>query len=86
MWTGGCCSLENAPIIKLLISVHTPHKELRFCLDDKLRGRVLLELQDNKDSRENGVLDGACITSTVEIPVDSVLYPGTETVCFVACC
>jgi hypothetical protein len=29
-WTGSCCAMETVPIIKLLISVHTPHKEGRI--------------------------------------------------------
>jgi hypothetical protein len=34
VWTGSCGTPKTALITKLLISVHTPHKELRFCLEE----------------------------------------------------
>jgi hypothetical protein len=41
--TGVCCTLTTTPITKLLISVHTPHKELRICLEE-IPGDGLLRL------------------------------------------
>jgi hypothetical protein len=42
-WTESCCTLVTTPIITPLISVHTTHKELRFCLEEVTgEGLVLL--------------------------------------------
>jgi hypothetical protein len=57
--------METAPIIKLPISVHTPHKELRFCLEDLPGEELLLMLEGQQVVNVNGVF-GACITSAVE--------------------
>jgi hypothetical protein len=42
VWTGSCCTMEIAPIIKLLISVHTPQRDGRFCLEDMAGERMVL--------------------------------------------
>jgi hypothetical protein len=34
VWTGRFCTMETAPIITLLISIHAPQRDCRFCLEE----------------------------------------------------
>jgi hypothetical protein len=44
VWTGSCCTMDKAPIIKLPISVHTPQGDCRICLEDMTGERMVLLL------------------------------------------
>jgi hypothetical protein len=59
--TGSCCTRWTTPITKLLISVHTPQKDCRCCLEEMSEELLPLEIQDLKDNTDNGVCDGVGI-------------------------